>query len=346
MFVPHPLLSHPHLQTAVAAFWPRRFADAWERAGVRREFALLDGDRLTGVWHPHPADPKRERPTLLLIHGLEGNADSPYMRGLSAKAFALGWHSLRLNFRNCGGSEHLSRRLYNGALTEDLESVRRALASETAGPLAMVGVSLGANLLLKRLADYGEAVPAGLAAAVAISPPIALADCGPALRRGLNPCYEQYFLISLRLSLLRKALRRPEAEARRYAREAFAARSLTEFDDRVTAPEGGFGSAAAYYAAASSAPHLARVRVPTLLIAAEDDPIVPFSSFAPWRESLEANPAIRTRFVPRGGHVGFLSAPGLAPAEPWMDAYWAENEALRYLRERLGSLNESTADAV
>lgn len=342
MFAPHPLLAHPHLQTTVPHFLPRALDPAWRRAGRRRTFLLPDGDRLAGVWHPHPGDPGLTRPTLLLLHGLENDAETPYMQGLSAKAFALGWHSLRLNFRNCGGTEHLARRLYNGALTADVEAVRAALASEIRGPLAMAGASLGGSLLLKRLAEYGDAVPEGLAAAAAISPPLTLGDTGGSLRRGLGPLYEQYFLASLRWKLMRKA--RADEASRAQAREAWRSRTLREFDERVTAVEGGFGSADAYYETASPGPLLGAVRVPTLLIAAEDDPIVPFESYAPYREALAANPALSTRFVPEGGHVGFVSAPWAPRPEPWMDAHWAENQALLYLRERMAGATVKTAE--
>lgn len=332
-FRPHPLLANAHAQTCFATCFPRDFAGAkaWRAAGVERHFTLSDGDRLRAVVHLQAG--AEHRPLLVLLHGLEGSSEAHYLQGLSAKAFALGYHSLRLNFRSCGGSEELARRLYHGGMISDVAEVLETLRAEGFSAIHLMGVSLGANLLLRLLAELGAAARPWLAGAVAISAPIDMAMTGEALGRGLNMGYNQYFLLQLRARLARSARTHADCpELAAWAAEAQRVSTLGAFDDRITAVAGGYADGADYYRRASSGDRLGAIRVPTLLVHAQDDPFVPYAMYRDREALIRENPFLHPLFPARGGHVGFMEA-GLHPRpEPWMDGFWAENQALAFAR--------------
>lgn len=334
-FRPHPLFLNQHAQTIMGTLLPRAFPDAgpWRSAGEERLFELSDGDRLLGVLHRHPDDPDRQRPLLLLMHGLEGAIDSHYVQGMSLKAYRLGYHSLRLNFRNCGGTEHLARQVYNSTLIDDIDQVLGVLAGEGWRDLVPVGVSMSANMLLNLLARYGAHPPVPLLGAVTISPPIEQTLVSQAFAQGFNRVYDAYFLVKLRQKMVRRASLHPDeperAEAAAIARQV---RNLREFDDRITSKLLGVEDAYAYYRSVSAGDRLGEVRVPTLLIHAQDDPFLPFTMFERRMGAIAANPALTTSFPEHGGHVGFLERPHAGGREAWMDEYWAENQALRFVR--------------
>lgn len=330
-FVPHPALGGAHLQTFAGELLPRAFGhhQAWRAARREVVFPLPDGDRLLGYLHLHPDDARRQRPVVVHLHGLEGSARATYQQGLSSKAFAAGFHSLRLNYRTCGGSEHLASNIYTGGCRADLVAVFRQLREDWGfARLHATGVSLGANLLLRLL---GEAAPPGLERAVAVSPPISMRAAGEALARAENRMYELYFLVQLKARLRRMARRSPDpTRVRAVLGELGGLTTLRAFDDRITAPLGGYADAAAYYSEASSGEHLASIQVPTLIVHAQDDPFLPFTMYAPYRELLAGHPQVATAFPEQGGHVGFVAAPAPRRA-PWMDARWSENEAIAFL---------------
>ena len=330
-FNPPPWLRNPHLQTIAAELLPRRFGlahAAW--AESRREvlLELKDGDRLLAFLHLQPEDPEHQRPLVLHLHGMEGSANSNYQKGMSAKAFAAGFHSLRLNYRNCGDTEALARGIYHARQTEDVRQVLE-MVQERWGfrRIYATGASLGANLLLRLLAD---GPPPMLQGAVAISPPIMLPTCSEALGKGFNRIYERYFLESFKRKLRRKYRLSPGGEELRpLVRKLSRIRSLRELDELVTAPLSGYGTVEAYYLAASTAGELDRIEIPTLLIHAQDDPFLPFSMYASQREAIARNPHLLAVFPEYGGHVGFLGRSEKRAS--WMDARWSENEAIAFL---------------
>jgi predicted alpha/beta-fold hydrolase len=334
-FQVHPLLRHRHVQTIFGTVFPRRFrgAETWRAAGSRREFTMPDGDRLQGVLHQHPDDPQRLRPLLLLVSGLEGHADVHYMQGMSSKAFAVGLHSLRLNYRTCGGTDHMARKLYNGGMIADLDTVIRALAAEAPWPIVIAGVSLGANKVLRLLGTYGDTPPSGLAGGVAISPPIELARAAEALQQGFNRVYDAYFLRSLKARMRRRlAIGGNDDTDTACLRQGLRARTTRQFDESVTGPMGGYGDADTYYETASTGDLVSAIRVPTLLIHAKDDPMIAMPAFERRADLIAANPHLTAIFTDQGGHVGFLQAPTAPRPEPWMDDHWAENAAVAFVR--------------
>ncbi len=236
-----------------------------------------------------------------------------------------GWHTAALNLRGCSGEPNRLARAYHSGDTADLDYVVRVLHSRApATPRAIVGFSAGGNILLKWLGERGA--EAGIAVAAAVSVPYRLEAAVEALHRVLFGAYERYFLASL-LAKTREKLARLSMPVTR--REVESIRSLRQFDDRVTARLHGFNGAADYYERASSRPWLSRIRVPTLLIHAADDPfmtpeVIPAES--------ELSPSTRLELSPHGGHVGFVDGTG-----PWRSGYWLERRLPEFLAAALSA---------
>ena len=318
-FVPPYLLRNPHLMTVAATFWPRRFPALPPAEPRLAEVAPDVRVRLDCHWQ---ADRTRCQ-TLLLVHGLEGSTDSHYMVGTAEKAWRAGFNVVRMNVRNCGGTEHLTPSLYHSGLSADLKAVLRLLlTTDHLHDIHLVGFSMGGNMVLKLAGEWAAVPPGPVSSVSAVCPPVDLARCADALHHPANRLYEWRFLSGLKSRLRRKAGLFPRLYQTDGLRQVG---SVREFDDLFTAPHFGFGTAANYYAQASALPLLGRIALPTLILAAQDDPFVPFASFRD--PALTGNPNI-TLLAPRhGGHVGFL-AQGRANE----DRFWAENRILDSVR--------------
>jgi uncharacterized protein len=320
-------LPGPHLQT----MWGRWFRPVSD-AGARRErWDTPDGD-FVDVYR---VDGRAGAPRLLVLHGLEGGARSHYARAMLAEAARRGWSAVLLIFRSCGTELNRLPRFYHSGETGDARMVLDRLHAEDAGaPLFAAGVSLGGNVLLRLLGEESSAAVRGVTAAAAISVPFDLERSARHIQRGFARVYERHFLHSLRRKALAKLSRfegiYDPAAVRRAA-------TLYEFDDVVTGPLHGFRDAADYYAQSSSLPMLARVRVPTLLVSAADDPFLPPAVLEKVRAAAAENKALRLRFVGRGGHVGFVAG------APWRQRYWAEAQAFHFFDERLAAESQPKA---
>lgn len=294
-----------------------RLARSAVRCAYERETVPTpDGDRLSldrGLPRPGAPAPPRDAPVLLILHGLEGSSASGYVRETVRAALAAGFHPYALNFRSCDGAPNLRLRSYHSGETGDPALVLALLRERHPGvPFVALGYSLGGNVLLGLLAQAGET--ADLAAAAAVSVPFDLAASARHLERPSARIYTRYFLRSLRRKARGKAVRFPGAFD---AAAAEGARTLRAFDDAFTAPVHGFADADDYYARASSLTRLAEIRVPTLIVQADDDPFVPHGTLEAVREV--DNPALRLAFTERGGHLGFLArGPGPLP-RPWVE---------------------------
>src|ERR1700686_5014305 len=166
-FQPHPLLRNPHAQTFAAAFWPRRFPRL--PRSTPREFETEPGTRIRGDCHWQ--SPPSERPTLVLVHGLEGSSESGYMLGLAERAFVAGWNAVRLNQRNCGGTESLTPTLYNSGLSGDYRAVLAELIErDSFSEIFFAGYSMGGNLVLKMAGELACAAPRQLLGAACVCP--------------------------------------------------------------------------------------------------------------------------------------------------------------------------------
>jgi predicted alpha/beta-fold hydrolase len=301
-----------HLQTIWAVFRRGRLP------GLRRErLETPDGDFVDLDW----LSGKPDAPVLLVVHGLEGTAESHYVGGLFRLAAARGWRAALMYFRSCSGELNRLPRFYHSGETGDLDHVVRTLgARDPALRLGAVGVSIGGNVLMKWLGEQGAEAPKALAGAVGISVPFDLVACARAMdRQPQRFLYTGSFMRSLRQKIADKARAYPgfvDVEAVRRAR-TFAA-----YDRVVTAPLHGFADEEDYWRRASSKPYLPRVRRPTLLLSAVDDPFIPGWSL-PDPRSLP--PQVRAEFVPNGGHVGFVEG------RPWRASSWAERRAVEFL---------------
>jgi len=318
-FEPHRWLRGGHAQTIGAAFAPRTFTVG---AGEERLFRVDAETQLKGLCHWQEGK-RRDLPVIVIVHGLEGSSDSSYAWGIADKAFARGFHAVRMNQRNCGGTERLTPTLYNSGLSEDYRAVLGELIEEGFEKVFFAGYSMGGNLVTKMAGELGQAAPRELKGIAAVCPALNLSACSDALEKRENALYQWHFVRGLMTRYRRKA----ELYPSRYARNGFGPiRTVREFDDAITAPCFGYKDAEEYYEAAGAKKVIGRVAVPMLLITAKDDPFVPYELFG--RVRVEDNPCVRFLATEHGGHCGFISR--FAGAE----RFWAEERILEFVEER------------
>ena len=299
-FRPHPMMGGGHVQTLARWAWPRRFGA--QPTGEARLFEVEPGVRLLGRcrWQ----EERMAGPTLVLVHGLGGSADAPYVLGAARLAYRAGANVVRLNQRNCGGTEHLTPTLYHSGMSGDLAAVVRELAGRDGLPgILVAGFSMGGNLTLKMAGEMGEAAPRALRGVCAVSPALDLRATTENLERPSNRLYGWTFVRGLRRLVRRKAELFPQLYS---TRGLGRLRTVRDFDELYTAPHGGFSGADDYYERASALGFLSRIRVPTLVIQAQNDPLVPFAPLR--RAEASANPSVLTATPRSGGHVAFVSA--------------------------------------
>jgi predicted alpha/beta-fold hydrolase len=325
-----PLLTGGHWQT-VYSRRRRRFPRLPEPEP--RYFDVADDARVLA--HCHWRDDRIRRPAIILLHGLEGSSRAHYMAGISDKAWAAGWNVVRLNQRNCGNTEHLSRGLYHSGLTHDALFVMRELIERDGiRSVVVAGYSLGGNLALKLAGELGNHAPPELAAVCAVSPTMDLARCVNALERSANVVYQWNFVRNLKARMRRKAAAFPGAFSLEALRRV---RTVRGFDEAYTAPHHGFRDAADYYYRASALRVIDRIRIPALIITAEDDPFVPAAPFrAP---EVTGNPNLTVVITRHGGHCAFLER-----AVDGYDGYWAEREIMRFADAHLSTAVRNILD--
>jgi uncharacterized protein len=260
------------------------------------------------------------RLTAVLVHGLEGSSDSRYIKGIAARAFAAGMNVIRMNMRNCGGSEALTPTLYHSGRSADVAAVvSHFTARFCLQRVALVGYSMGGNLMLKLAGEWGLRQP--LAAVATVCPVIDLAACADALHEPANRVYEWRFVRGLMRRLRCKAALFP---AIYQISGVGPIRSIREFDQKIVAPHCGFESADDYYYRAASARVIDRIAVPTLILCAQDDPFIRL--FPDTRARILANPRIVFIESRHGGHCAFLSR------RSSHGVHWAEDAVVRFLQ--------------
>ena len=303
--------------TIAAAFWPRKFPHLTN--ATPRFFEVEKGTQLRADchWQREP----RGHPALVLLHGLEGSSDSGYMRGCAERAFAAGFNVLRLNQRNCGGTEHLTPTLYHSGRSADFRAVLEELADGDGLPeVFFCGWSMGGNLVLKMAGELGAAAPKELRGVAAVNPCLDLAACVNALGERRNVLYSRHFVRRLKGRMRRKA----ELFGESYSLRALGrVRTVRDFDELITAPHCGFAGADDYYARSSAIRVAGEIRVPTLILAAKDDPFVPFATFE--EESIRGNRGIRLVATEFGGHCGFI-------ADDAAERFWCEARVVEFCK--------------
>ena len=276
---------------------------------------------------------RADRLTVVLVHGLEGSSDSRYIRGIAGRAWAAGMNVIRMNMRNCGGSDALTPTLYHSGRSGDVGSVVHHFTQRFGlRRVALVGYSMGGNLVLKFAGEWGERLP--LVAVATVCPAIDLAAGADALHEPANRIYEFHFLRGLRRRIRRKAALFPGIFQ---LRGVGPIRSIREFDQKIVARYCDFRDADDYYYRAASARVIDRVTVPTLVLCAKDDPFIRF--FPETRARILANPHIAFVETSHGGHCAFVSrrsADGIN---------WAESTVVRFLHAVVESTSPGNAHA-
>jgi predicted alpha/beta-fold hydrolase len=323
-FKPHRALLNRDLMTIAPAFLRRRFPRL--PASVGRLFDVEPKTQLRGECHWQPD--VRSHPTLLLVHGLEGSSDSDYMLGIAEKAWIAGFSVVRMNQRNCGGTERLTSTLYHSGRSSDFRAVMLELIEQDGlTEISGAGSSMGGNLVLRMAGELGGSAPPQLRAIVAINPALDLAACADALAAPRNFIYNRHFVRRLKARMRYKAGLFPDIYATNGSIEALGQiRTVRDFDEAITARYCGFAGAADYYARSSAMNLVAAIRTPTLILTAQDDPFVPFSSFN--RPAICENPSIRLIAPRHGGHCAFISN----ESEP--ERFWAEARVVEFCKEQ------------
>ncbi len=304
--------------TIAGAYWQRKFPRL--PLGVSRLFDVEPGTQVRGECH-WQKDP-RAHSTIVILHGLEGSSESGYMLGTAEKGFAAGFNVVRLNQRNCGGTERLTPSLYHSGLSGDIRAVLLELIERDGlQELFAAGFSMGGNLVLKMAGEFGDAAPPQLRGFAAVAPAMDLAACAAALEEPRNFLYEAHFVRGLKQRTRYKASLFPQ----RYSLNGLnRVRSVREFDDVVTAPYCGFRDAADYYARSSAKRLLGAIRRPTLIMAAQDDPVVPFAFFD--TPAIRENPSIIFVAPEYGGHCAFIAR------EDGDERFWSEARIVEFCK--------------
>jgi predicted alpha/beta-fold hydrolase len=326
------LLGNGHLQTIVGNFLPRPPFELLATAETV-EVDPSDLSRVLCYCHWQPEELRAERLTVLLLHGLEGSSDSRYMKGIAARAWSAGMNVVRMNMRNCGGSEALTPTLYHSGRSADVGVVIRHFADRFGlRQIALAGYSMGGNMVLKLAGEWSNQSP--LVAVATVCPAIDLAPGADALHEPANRIYERHFLRNLKRRLLRKAELFPGVYQ---VADLASIRSIREFDHKVVAPYCGFRDADDYYYRAAAARVIDRVAVPTLILSAQDDPFIRL--LPETRARILANPHITFVESRHGGHCAFLG-----PRSPG-EMHWAEAAIVRYLQDAIRDAQPAAAHA-
>jgi len=272
--------------------------------------------------HCHWQAERKAALTVIVVHGFEGSSESQYMTGIAEKGLAAGMNVVRMNQRNCGGTNQVAPVLYHSGLSQDVAAVAKSLIErDRISRLALVGFSMGGNLVLKLAGEWAAQGPPEFRAAAAVCPALDLAASSDALHLPSNRIYEQYFLWQVR--------RRMKAKARYFPGVFDLSRlrglsSLRDFDDRITAFYCGFSGASDYYARAAASNVVDRIAIPTFILHAANDPFIRILPAT--RQKFAANPHISFLETEDGGHCSFIaSANGY-------DGHWAERRVVEFLR--------------
>jgi uncharacterized protein len=317
-FIPRHRIRGGHIQTIVGNFMRRE--NRLPPAEMRR-FQVEPGVEVVCGCHWQPN--RQDAMTVVIVHGLEGSIDSNYVIGTGSKAWVRGMNVVRMNMRNCGGTEELTPTLYHSGLSRDVAQVTQTLIEQDGlKKIALVGFSMGGNLVLKCVGEWADHAPAQVKAAVGVSPAMDLSESAAALRQRRNRIYELKFMRGLRARYARKRKLFPDVYDD-IRLPLFA--GIWEFDEFITARYNGFKGAEDYYARVSSSNVVQDIRIPTLILHALDDPFIRVT--APTRQKLLNNPHITYIETKHGGHCAFIAA----PHPPAFDGRWAEQRAVNFI---------------
>jgi uncharacterized protein len=316
VFRPLPLLSNPHVQTILGSF-----LSGTRGPGRTRKWLvpLPDGDRIV-LHETLPRSAGSTEPIALLVHGLGGSHRSPYMTRLTHRLKGVGWRVFCMDLRAAGVGIRFARRFYNAACSHDVQVVTEHLAARFPGrPIAIIGFSLGGNIVLKYVGETARQPLRTLCAVAALAPPIDLLACSALVAR--YPLYDAFYVNHLTTQVAKHQRYFPDLP-----RVAFPRRmTLRQFDDLYTAPFGGYADAFDYYRRASAFPLIPAIQLPTFILTARDDPFIAVEPF----EALRVEPSVEVHITAHGGHLGFLGSDGAGGIR------WAETLLVDWLQKRI-----------
>ena len=309
-------LANPHIQTVLPTYFMKRqsFPGRIER------FELPCGDYIDGVWTDKPDD----GPTVVLLHGLGGSAKSHYITSLmNFIHYQTNWNALAINFRGCGEDMQRHFQQYHGGDTEDIKFILKLIKQRNPNePTAMVGFSLGGNVLLKLFGElkYHNLCETG----VAISPPFDIEATAEKVHKGINSLYEKVFVNDLKQTLLSKYPQNMLPD--NFQEKLNNISSLKALDEQFTAPQNGYGSSSEYYKDVSSKYYLHNIQKPTLIVIAKDDPIINYDNLP---QALFDSGFLQLECYDNGGHIGFVKGSILSPS------CWINERIMRHLVDYL-----------
>jgi len=311
-------LGNPHIQTLLPTFLQRKNNIAYQYQTLE----LDDGDFLDLVWTEQAGN----KPIVIVFHGLEGSIDSPYAAGMMAALKKQGWIGLLMHFRGCSGRANRLPRSYHSGETDDAKILLHWLKENHPDtPLAAIGFSLGANMLLKLQGELSRNTP--FKAVVSVCAPLMLKSCASRLDQGFSKLYQRHLIKIMKLNLLAKAKKFDLKKLINLNEQSIhQLNNFWQFDNQVTAPLHGFKGAEDYYAQCSARQYLKNIQSPTLIIQARDDPFMT-SDIIP--DESELSEHIQLELSEHGGHIGFLSGYFFKPD------FWLEKRIPEFLSEAL-----------
>ena len=317
-FRPSFWLRGAHRQTLAGSLMNRDLSWGWKHC--REHFVDLEGGarvRLVGIWQ----DPRL--PTIVVVHGTGGSSDSTYMKGLSHKAHREGWNAVLPNLYNTNPAARRPKVFHSGSSREVEEILQHLILKHQVEEVYLVGVSMGGNILLRLLGEWGRSHPDQVKAAAVISPLVDLKASWEILEKPSN-CVLQHHMVTNLKRRVRQGL--PSLDGFVDQDALSRVRTFRQFDELYTAPLAGFRDALDYYEKASALPHLGSIHLPTLLLHALDDPVLPAEPFL--STEVRSNPSLGVGLTQRGGHVGFIEKDGQRD----VDRFWAENRVIDFFR--------------
>ncbi len=320
-FQPSFLLKNRHIQTIYSSLFRKLPPLDFEV----ETFWLSDGDFIEAYWHKI-TEHTNTTPIVILFHGLAGSYKSPYIQGAVAALGSVGFLTVVMHFRGCSGKDNLKARSYHSGDTGDAKEFIKALhARYPEAKLFAVGYSLGANMLLKLLAEEKE--NSLLTAAVAVSAPMLLDVSASQMNRGLSRFYQRLLLKDLNAALEKKYVRHDMQKLISLEKKDIKKlKNFRLFDEAYTAKINGFASAQDYYAKSSSKQYLKDIQTPTLIIHAKDDPFMT-PKVIPKKE--EVSRKVELEILENGGHIGFISGTLFKPC------YWLDTRIVSFLQDYL-----------
>ena len=308
-FRPHLLAPGGHLQTILGCYF---FLPPVSYAAAQHRVTLPDGDQLA-VHDDCPPKWQPGDPVALLVHGLGGSHLSGYMQRGAKNLTAHGVRVFRMDLRGCGAGVGLAKQICHAGRSADVDAVLAGINERTANsPTAVMGFSMGANMVLKLAGEWGDRVPANVVSVMAVSPPVDLHACCTQMEKTARGFYDKMFIRGLREYIAQRQRSTPNVDTLTIPASV---RGVKAFDAHITAPYSGFRDVDDYYSQASSGPHLAKIRVPSLILAAADDPIVPAATI----QQAIVSDQVKVVVVGGGGDLGYVAAKSSDPDCRWLD---------------------------